>query len=159
MMAGIGFDARVVSRVSPTLKRAFGRTAYIVESLREIARLKPMRFTLTLDGVPYQAASAVIANGRYYGGKMVCARDARLTEPVFQVCLFLRDGRWNALRYATALCLGVLHRLSDVKIVPARRVVIDGPAGEPVQADGDIVARLPVTIELEESTLSLIVPA
>ncbi len=158
MMAGIGFDARVVARIDPRLKRRLGRAAYVVESLREIARLRPLIFTFLLDGVPYQAAAAVVANGHFYGGRMICAPEARLTDACFQVCLFEHGGRWNVLRYATALCLGRLHRLRDVRVVAARRVEIAGPAGEPVQADGDIVAYLPAIIEIEENALSLVAP-
>ncbi len=42
--------------------------------------------------------------------------------------------------------------------MPARRVEIAEPAGEPVQADGDIVAHLPAIIEIEENGLSLVAP-
>ena len=56
------------------------------------------------------------------------------------------------------LALGKLPGLSDIEIVTARRVVIDGPIGDPVQGDGDIIARLPVTIELSPVALELMRP-
>lgn len=40
-----------------------------------------------------------------------------------------------------------------------RRVEIAEPAGEPVQAGGDIVAHLPAIIEIEENAVSLVMPA
>ncbi|XKH34652.1 hypothetical protein ACIU1J_13555 [Azospirillum doebereinerae] len=39
----------------------------------------------------------------------------------------------------------------------ARRVVIEGPAGDAVQGDGDVVARLPVEIALAGWTLPVLV--
>ncbi|RMD62292.1 MAG: diacylglycerol kinase family lipid kinase, partial [Alphaproteobacteria bacterium] len=46
----------------------------------------------------------------------------------------------------------------DVRIVAATRVRFTGPPGDPVQADGDLAAHLPVDMEIEPAALSLIVP-
>ena len=54
--------------------------------------------------------------------------------------------------------MGDLRSLPDVEIVVGQRVVIDGPPGDPVQGDGDIIARLPVTIELSPVSLELMRP-
>jgi diacylglycerol kinase family enzyme len=81
---------------------------------------------------------------------------ARLGAPDFQVCLFLKSGRWNAIRYAVAL--GRLHRLPDYRIIQGKIITITGPEGDPVQGDGDIVARLPVSIELSPRRLDLVRP-
>jgi diacylglycerol kinase family enzyme len=43
--------------------------------------------------------------------------------------------------------------------VPAREIDIDGPAGEPVQGDGDIVARLPARFEALPEAAMLVGPA
>ena len=40
-----------------------------------------------------------------------------------------------------------------------REVLIEGPPGDPVQGDGDIIAHLPVRIDLDPTALSLVVPA
>ncbi len=40
-----------------------------------------------------------------------------------------------------------------------RKVRIEGPAGDPVQTDGDIVAALPVEIEAVPDALRLVMPA
>ena len=39
-----------------------------------------------------------------------------------------------------------------------RKVRIEGPEGDPVQADGDIVAALPVDIEIVPGALRLLMP-
>ena len=101
----------------------------------------------------------VVANGRYYGGRFVLAPDAALDRQDLQVCLFLRGGRWAAMRYLLAMPLGILPRLADYRIVPARQVSITGRAGDPVQVDGDIAARVPVEIDVAPERLAVIVPA
>lgn len=158
-MAGVGFDAHVVRNVSTALKRKIGKGAYVFESVRALAAFDFPRYRLTLDGVPCEAASAIVANGHFYGGRFVCAPDASLEDPRFHVCLFERSGAWNAMRYANALLLGRLGKLRDVRIVPATEIVVEGPLGDPVQGDGDIVATLPATIRPAAHAVNLIRPA
>ncbi len=163
MMAGIGFDANVVHGIVPRLKRLLGKGAYVLESLRQLWRYSFPAFTFMIDGVAVTAASGIIANGHYYGGRFVCAPNARLTDPDFQVCLFMRTGRFNVARYAIAMAMGRLPALADVKLMTAKRVQVtcvphDHNAAQPVQGDGDTIGSLPVTIRAHGGRLNLIVP-
>jgi YegS/Rv2252/BmrU family lipid kinase len=159
IMAGAGFDAHVVANVSTVLKQRIGKLAYVWEALRQLFLFPYGRYRVTVDGNAYDAASVVVAKGRLYAGPYVAAPEARLDSPEFQVCLFQRGGRWNAIRYALALTLGLLPRLKDYLIVSGREVRIEGPVGDPVQGDGDIIAHLPVEIRLAPVSLSLMAPA
>jgi YegS/Rv2252/BmrU family lipid kinase len=159
IMAGAGFDAHVVANVSTALKQRIGKLAYVWEALRQLFLFPYGRYRVTVDGKLYDAASVVVAKGRLYAGPYVAAPAASLDSPDFQVCLFQRGGRWNAIRYAVALALGLLPRLPDYRIVSGREVRIEGPAGDPVQGDGDIIAHLPAEIRLAPVSLSLMAPA
>lgn len=159
MMAGIGFDAHVVARVDPVLKRWTGKLAYVLASLRQIVDHRDRMYAVTIDGRAYRAASVIVAKGHFYGGRFVVAPQARLDEPCLHICLFGRTGRWPAIRYAAALLFGLLHRLPDVTLVRALKVEIAGPAGEPVQVDGDLDGQLPITIDIDDRALRLAVPA
>lgn len=159
MMAGVGFDAHVVRDVDSKLKRAIGKGAYALETLRQLFVFAPRYYDATVDGVAHRVASIIVCNGHYYGGKFVAAPAARLDAPEFQVVLFGRAGRWATLRYAVALALGRLYKLPDVTILPARTLEIAGPAGEPVQADGDIVAHLPARFDAIPEAARLVGPA
>lgn len=159
LMAGVGFDAHAVAGVSAGLKRLVGKGAYVVESLRQLVAFPFPTYRVTVDGAAYEAASVVVANGHYYGGRYSCAPDARLDKPKLHVCLFERRGALAALRYALALLRGRLDALSDYRIVTATRVRVEGPPGDPVQADGDIVAALPVEIEVVPAALRLVMPS
>jgi YegS/Rv2252/BmrU family lipid kinase len=159
MMAGVGFDAHVVRDVDTKLKRAIGKGAYVIETLRQLFVFAPRFYDLRIDGKVHRAASAIVCNGHYYGGRFVAAPKARLDAPDFQVVLFGKVGRWATIRYAVALALGRLASLSDVTILSACVIEIDGPAGEPVQADGDIVAHLPARFEAKPHAARLVGPA
>lgn len=158
MMAGVGFDAHVVAGVSARLKRLLGKGAYLLEILRQLWRFRFPRYRVEIDGAVHEAASAIVAHGHCYGGRFIVAPEARLDLPELHVCLFRRGGPWRTVRYALALALGRLPGLADVNIVIGKRIRIEGPSGDPVQGDGDIIARLPVTIELSPVVLELMCP-
>lgn len=147
MMAGAGLDAHVVERVDPALKRVVGKGAYAVEALRQLAAPQTGPYVVTLeDGRRWEVGAVIVAKSRFYGGRFVCAPNARLSDPRLHVCLFPGIGRWRAMRYAAGLTLGFLHRLRDYAVIPATRVRVEGPEGEPVQCDGDLTGRLPLDV-------------
>lgn len=159
LMAGAGFDAYVVARLPAGLKRAVGRAAYLLVALRLLAGgLAAASYEIEIDGVPCRAASVIVAKGHYYAGRHVCAGAAGIDAPELQVCLFERTGRWQVIRYAVALVRGTLEGLAGYRVVPARRVVIRGPAGAPLQLDGDVAGSLPATLDMAPDTVALVRP-
>jgi diacylglycerol kinase (ATP) len=161
-MAGVGFDANVVAGVNFAFKRRVGKLAYVVETLRQIVRYRPRRFAVEIDGIRHVAASAIVANGHFYGGRYTCAPDASIDTPSFDVCLFRRGSRWHVILYALGLLAGRLHRLADIEIITGQQIrisVLDATGNcEPVQLDGDIVAHLPVDIAVAPQRLAIVRP-
>jgi len=158
LMAGVGFDAHVVRDVDPALKRRLGKAAYVLQTLRQFARYPFPRFAVSIGGQNREAASLVVARSRFYGGRFVLAPLAGLTAPALQACLFTRFGRGAALGYAAALPLGLMARHPGIELRPTCGLDVEGPAGEPVQADGDIVGRLPARIGLAATPVRLLLP-
>lgn len=164
LMAGVGFDAKVVAGVTAPLKRRFGRGAYVWRSLVEARRYRPVRYEVEVDGDRYEAASAIVTRSRHYAGPYVVAPAATLGEPLLHVCLFERWGRLHALRYGLALLAGCLPRTRGYRIVTGRQVrisVLDDagePGRQPVQVDGDDALSLPVSIGMAPATVRLLGP-
>jgi YegS/Rv2252/BmrU family lipid kinase len=158
LMAGAGFDAHVVATVRTPVKRWLGKGAYALAMLRQLLAYGFPSYQVSIDGAVRQAGSVLIANARFYAGRFVAAPAADLQAPTFEVCLFERSGRFAAIGYALALFAGLLPRLASYRILPATRVQIEGTPGEPVQADGDIIATLPARIEVLPEALELIFP-
>jgi YegS/Rv2252/BmrU family lipid kinase len=158
MMAGVGFDAHVVAAVGPRVKRVLGKAAYAIESFVTMLRFAYPAYRVTIDGENYDAASVIIANGRFYAGRFVCAPRASLSDGRLHVCLFLRTGPWSVVRYGTALLMDRLARLPDVEVVPGSRITVEGGAGEPVQCDGETSLGLPLIASAGDETLRLVMP-
>ena len=159
LMAGAGLDAHVVEGVNVALKRATGKLAYVVESVKQAFGYDFPEITVRANGETYEGRMAVACKGRYYGGPFIAAPDARLEDPRLEVCILPKSGVAGVMRYGLALPMNKLSDLPEVTVVSARSMVILGPRGAPLQGDGDIVARLPAEISVTEETVQLIVPA
>ena len=159
LMAGVGFDAHVVEGVDLGLKRRIGKGAYVWAGLRQIFGFDFPDYRITIDGRDYAGSSAIIANARSYAGPYIAAPEASLASPGFQVLLFKRAGALAVARGTIALFNDALHRLPEVTLIEGRKIRIEGPAGDPVQGDGDTLARLPVEIEMLPEALELVMPA
>jgi YegS/Rv2252/BmrU family lipid kinase len=155
-MAGIGFDAHVVAGVSLELKRAIGKGAYVWAAGQMLLRHDQARYRVTIDGAEREAASLIVSNGRFYAGRYLVAPEANLTGPEFHVGLLRSGGRGAILASAWAMGRGSLAEHKNYKIIKGRNVEVSGPVGDPVQADGDIVASLPVRIEICPKALRLL---
>jgi diacylglycerol kinase family enzyme len=145
-MLGAGLDAQVVHRVSLPLKRALGRGAYVVQTLRELGRYRFPRLQLRIDGVEIEAASVIISKGRLYGGPYVLAAGARPGLPGFVVAVLAEGGRLRALACGAALPLNLLARAPGMRLLTASRIEILGAAGIPAQADGDAAGTTPLIV-------------
>jgi diacylglycerol kinase (ATP) len=155
MMAGVGLDARVVAGVSSTLKRLIGKGAYIIEAAWQWLRRRLPDYDLEIDKAPYKAGSVIITNGRLYAGHFEIAPDADLGTYGFKI-LLLKGSRGQLLGNAVAMAGDFLARKKGVRMLDSTKIVLAGPSGEPLQADGDLVTQLPVTIEASKKSIKVI---
>jgi YegS/Rv2252/BmrU family lipid kinase len=157
-VASSGFDAETVATVNPRLKRHAGRLAFACAIVVCLWRYRAAELCVQVDGVDHRAAAVIAAKGRFYAGPYVIAPRADLAEPMLDFVLFQRSGRLAVLRYLCALLLGRLPRRRDITVLRAREALVSSTEGVPVQADGEIVARLPVRIAIAEQPLRLVQP-
>jgi YegS/Rv2252/BmrU family lipid kinase len=157
-IAGGGFDAEIVGAVDPRLKRRIGRFAFILAILACLVRYRGCELSLSVDGVEHRAAAFIAAKGRHYAGPFLLAPNADLTEPALELVLFRDAGRGAALRCLAALPLGRIARLPRVTVLRVRNVLVSALEPVPVQADGEIVGRLPVEIGIAAQPIMLIRP-
>jgi len=158
MMAGVGFDANVVHGVSLPLKKKVGALAYVWQALKQATFGRFDACDVTIDGAAHHPTSVVICNGRRYGGPFIAAPDASVNDDRFYVILMNGRGWFSVLRYGIGLMLGRLGHLHDVLLVPGREIVVKGVDQQPVQADGDIITTLPLTVTVDTAPLRVVYP-
>ncbi|MDF1821639.1 MAG: YegS/Rv2252/BmrU family lipid kinase [Alcanivoracaceae bacterium] len=159
MMAGLGYDAWVVHGVDLALKARVGKLAYVLSMIRQISGYGSKRYRLLVDGRPHDCFSAIITNGRYYGGSFLLSRRADITRPRMQVLMFQSPGIASLLRFLLALLFGRMENMAGVQSVEATRVVLASPHGEPVQTDGDPAGVLPLTLAVDAEPVPVRVPS
>ncbi len=155
-MVGAGFDAAVVRHLPIPLKRAIGRGAYVLQSLREAGRYDFAPIQLRLDGTPAEAGSVIVTKGRLYAGPFLLAPEASPARPGFTVALFQRSGPFAALAYGAALPLDLLPAMPGLRLARAAEVEIVA-AGVPTQADGDPAGDTPVRLTDAPSPIDVVV--
>lgn len=160
-MVGVGYDAWVVDKVNLALKKKIGKLAYVLSMLKQLSNFGKKKYRFVIDGKEYQANSAVLANGRLYGGKFVISRQANLSAQTVQVLLLQAKSYWSLLLSMLGLPLGIMEKMPGVLSLPAKEVrveMIDQREPEPVQADGDSLGMLPLHLVMEDRPLRVLVP-
>ncbi|VBB09412.1 Hypothetical protein LUCI_4702 [Lucifera butyrica] len=155
-MAGAGVDAQVVGQITPQEKKKLSVFTYILQTLTLLRQPWEHVYSVRIDGRIYRAASVIVTNSRYYAGKFELTPLSRLTEPRLYTCLITQGTRAHLLRVIFGLLAGRFHRQPFVRIIPGQSVTIEGLTTGPVQVDGDIRTKLPVTIRVGQKPLQFI---
>jgi diacylglycerol kinase family enzyme len=161
LMAGAGFDGRVIAGLDHRLKSHVGKAAYAPSMLGALAH--PVdTLAVTVDGTAHEASWAVISNVRYYGGNFVMARRTGIRERGLQAILFKAKNRAVLLGQLMALAMDQLDarsaRHGDVEMLPCLRARVTAQKPVPTQIDGDAFGSTPLEIEAGAPDLRLIVP-
>ena len=160
-VAGIGYDAQVVYKLSAWLKTNFGVAGYVMEALRQWACYSFPRFSSCLDGHERQGTFAVIHRTRLYAGWLHLAPTAGLFEPRFAMCSFPSRSRLHYLIYALAVLVRQHLHLSGVTLDNCTKVVcapIDSPQAIYFELDGELAGAIPATFEIVPDALTILVP-
>jgi diacylglycerol kinase (ATP) len=160
-VAGVGFDAEIVYKLSSWMKINFGVVGYAMEAFRQLMAYSFPRFSCRLDGRVRQGTFAVIHRTRLYAGWLHLAPSADLFAPHFAVCSFPSRSRLRYLLYAMAVLLRQHLRLSGVSLDQCAEVVCTSPdpsATIRFELDGELAGTIPATFEIVPDALTLLVP-
>lgn len=151
-----GFDALVNERAN-SMRRPRGASRYTIALLVELAKLRPIEYTLTLDGVVHheRALLVAVANNLSFGGGMKVAPNASLDDGLFDVVLVRPLGRLAFLRIYPRVFAGT--HITDPRVVVHRAASVRVEAeGVVAYADGERIAPLPVDIEMDAGSLRVL---
>ncbi len=160
-VAGIGFDAYVVHKLSLAWKMSLGVGAYLGETLRQALRYSFPPFICRVEDREIPATFAVVHRTSRYAGWLHLAPRAKLFEPQFSLCLFQSRHRARYFLYAAAVLTRQHLRLRDVELLESQK--IDCQAVNPgtsiyFELDGELAGELPTTFEIVPDALTLLAP-
>ncbi len=158
VVASVGFDADAVHAVSSRLKRSIGKWAYVYAGFSRWLSGGTDDYGLVSKNEERRVSGLLVANGLYYGGPFSCVDRASVFRPELFACFLKKSGRWGIILNVAALLSGRFSKRKGVSIAEVEKVDVRDPVGEPVQADGDVVAFTPVTISSSTIRLNVAVP-
>jgi diacylglycerol kinase (ATP) len=153
--AGIGWDARLMHRASPGLKRRFGFGALMPLALGLAVSYDFPSLTVTgVDGsgneVTHAGCSILISNIRYWSGANPAIRGADPTDDLIEVVVLERDSLAQLLAFWSLMMLpgGNPLGLSGVQLLQLRSLTVTSTAvpSPEVHVNGDAAGRLPIVV-------------
>ena len=160
-VASVGMGGDVIRRVKAwTTGQAAqgaallgGSAAFAAAALSSAFAYERPRVRVRLDGragASLAVANLCVANARYFGGGMKIAPEARLDDGLFDVVAVGDLPAAQILLKSYRVYLGTHLGMSEVRHARARKVTLslEGESDAELEADGEIVGRLPATFEI-----------
>ncbi len=161
VMAGCGFDARMIGDAGRSLKDRFGRAAYLWTGARNL-RASAVPGTVRIDGDLWFAGDLsclLVGNvGSLFGG-MTVFPDARPDDGRLDVGVVTAKGVISWVRAFTRLAFGAPDRSPFVRTTVARRIDVRLDDPVPYELDGGARAeRKKLKIKVRPGTIRVAVP-
>jgi diacylglycerol kinase family enzyme len=161
LMAGMGFDAAMMSATPQWWKRRVGWPAYVVGGLRRLFD-RSFDVQITLDGAaPFArtARTVLVANlGRMQGGIDLFG-DAKPDDGLLDIAVIAPRGPAGWLSLATTMVLRRTPPTRQVESFRASTVDVHSRTSQPRQVDGDPIAEgSQLTVTVRTQALLVCVP-
>jgi YegS/Rv2252/BmrU family lipid kinase len=152
-VAGFGIDGVVAGEVNRGLRIGSGKLAFMLASAKALLRWSDQRVRWRADGGAWreEAITALsVCNGRFFGGGMQVAPDARIDDGLFDVVVWSGLGIADFVTKRSMLYDGSHVRLPNTRVLRARRVEAEPLEEAPVllDVDGEQPGRLPARITM-----------
>jgi YegS/Rv2252/BmrU family lipid kinase len=162
LMASVGFDGKVLHRIRgwEHHKRRFGILPYVAGSISIVPFYRGADFELRYDGLirRVQALMIVVSNTRLYGGRFYLTPQAVANDGWLDACIVKGRSPLALVRQALPLLLSGSIRHSDVELLRVKELTIRADVQQPLQVDGELVGKSPVTVSVVPAALQVLVP-
>ena len=157
-----GLGSRTMEDVQRQEKRRFGKLVDLWKGIKQVMQFRSYLFDMKIDGQPtrFRASELMVANSASLGLKVL------QLDPSIQ----MDDGKLNICRiYANTLgeyfrlAISMLrraqkHNWNILCLEATKEVEIRCSERLPVQGDGDIIGRLPVTVKIVPKAIQIVAP-
>lgn len=156
--AGIGFDAEAANATNSFPKFIKGTFPYIMGLLGTLAKYQNKEVKIIVNGKEEskKVLSVVVANGRYFGGGMLVAPKAELSDSLFDVLTVGDMGKFDLLKTFPTIYKGTHIHHPKVHVQKTNQISIESEEKLLVQADGEIIGEGPVKFSMVPSALNVV---
>jgi diacylglycerol kinase family enzyme len=143
------------------LPKYFGGTIpYLTGLIRSFLFYRNKEVTYRIGDQLAQKArilSLVIANGRYFGGGMHIAPEAKLDDSLLDMVVLGNFGKIELLKNLKKVYSGTHLSHPKVKLIKDTRLVVESAQKFLLHADGEILGEGPVAFSILPKSLTLLV--
>jgi len=154
--AGLGFDGEVADRTN-RLPKSLGNATYLLSLVITLVAYRNKEIVVRLDDrvLELRANFVVAANGRYFGGGMHVAPDAKPDDGLFDVVIAGDLGKLELLTLVPRVYKGTHLSHPKASVYRSRAVQVEATERMVLQADGEYVGEAPVSIRLHPGALTV----
>jgi diacylglycerol kinase family enzyme len=133
---------------------------YAYGALRALARWKPARWHVTVDGAQheFEGYAVAVANSGVFGGGMWLVPDAELDDGLLDVAFTMDKPKREYVRGLTQVFKGTHVDQPGFELLQGREVSFHADRPFTAYADGDPIADLPATVRVAPAALRVIAP-
>ena len=137
LMAGIGWDAKIVHSINSKIKKILGKIIFGIKGFQYFLFMNNKKLNVTFDGQFYQADWILSSNTKYYAGHHKINKTNIFEDKL--VTYIFKDLTRISLLYSIFLIIlnGDLSKNKNVITTYSKNITIDGNDLIPVQIDGD----------------------
>jgi diacylglycerol kinase (ATP) len=158
--AGVG--SRTMEDVKRLEKRRFGKLVDLWKGLSQLMEFRSYLFDVKIDGKPsrFRASELMVANSASLGLKALQLDPSiRMDDGKLNVCRIYANTLGEYLNLAISMFRGEQkHNWNVLCMEATREVEIRSSERLPVQGDGDIIGRLPVTVKIFPKAIQIVTP-
>lgn len=161
LMAGIGYDAKVIEDTSLRLKFVLRDYAYALRSLQNVVLHQGTQITLRFDdGRLYcnEAWLVMIGNAASYAWDIKVTKHAELDDGLLDICLMPFENKFISVQQAMQILMGQHIERGIAEYWQTSGLTIESEPPVPVQLDGDSWATTPVEIKIIPNALNVFAP-
>ncbi|HJX13260.1 MAG TPA: diacylglycerol kinase family protein [Dehalococcoidales bacterium] len=157
--AGMGFDAEIVRRTTQQFKALGSLPSYLLGLLATLVSYRNRDVSITIDGevVDERVCTVIMNNGRYGGGGMLTAPDARVDDGYFDVLIIGDLSKPDLLWSLPRIYRGTHLTHPKVKLRKAREIEVRSAQPLHLQADGELLGQIPARFRVLPAILKVVV--
>lgn len=161
LMAGIGFDAKVIEDTSLRLKKVLRDFAYALSSVQNAVTHQGAEVTLRFsDGTTHSSNSWLLmaGNAASYAWAIRFTDLARLDDGKLDLCLFPFENKLTSVQQVVQLLMGQHIERGSASYFQTTSVQIEATPPVPVQLDGDEWGTTPLELQMLAGALDVLAP-
>ena len=137
LMAGIGWDAKIVHSINSKIKKILGKIIFGIKGFQYFLFMNNKKLNVSFDGQFYHADWILSSNTKYYAGHHKINKTNIFENKL--VTYIFKDLTRISLLYSILLIIlnGDLSKNKNVITTYSQNITIDGNDLIPVQIDGD----------------------